>query len=72
MKVRALQSFLQQWSKVSAATYPGGTYKYSNIQNFPGSPGMSASLIALVPGGLRELHWHNATEWAIVLKGTCR
>lgn len=27
----------------------------------------------LVPGGLRELHWHsNAAEWAYVIKGQCR
>ncbi|BDA50372.1 probable oxalate decarboxylase OxdD [Coccomyxa sp. Obi] len=63
---------MQQWSKVEPLTYPGGTYKYSNVQNFPGAAGISAALITLFPGGLRELHWHNATEWAIVLHGTCR
>ncbi|BDA49975.1 Oxalate decarboxylase OxdD [Coccomyxa sp. Obi] len=52
--------------------FPGGTYKYSNIQNFPGSAKMSGTLITLYPGGLRELHWHTEIEWAIVLNGTCR
>ncbi|KAK9917475.1 hypothetical protein WJX75_004774 [Coccomyxa subellipsoidea] len=65
-------TFIQRWSKLAPITYPGGTYKYSNIENFPGSPGISAALISLLPGGLRELHWHNTTEWAIVLSGTCR
>lgn len=52
--------------------FPGGYYKYSNIQNFPGSAKMSGNLITLYPGGLRELHWHTEIEWAIVLNGTCR
>ena len=33
---------------------------------------MSASLIQLVPGGLRSTHWHDTAEWAFVLNGTCR
>ncbi len=64
--------YMQQWSKVEPLTYPGGTYKYSNVQNFPGAAGITAALITLFPGGLRELHWHNTTEWAIVLNGSCR
>ncbi len=64
--------YAQKWSAMPSETFPGGTYKYSNIANFPGSPAISASLVTLVPGGLRELHWHNASEWAYVLNGTCR
>ena len=78
--------------------YPGGSYKTSNIQNFPGmsytltltllrarwvstltntspstgSPDMAASLVQLLPGGLRSIHWHDTAEWAYVLNGTCR
>ena len=33
---------------------------------------MSGALNILKPGGLRELHWHPADEWAIVINGTCR
>lgn len=65
-------SFTQYWSKVKPVPYPGGLYKCSNILTFPGSSQMSAALIELFPGGLRELHWHNEVEWAFVLNGTCR
>jgi oxalate decarboxylase len=26
----------------------------------------------LKPGGIRELHWHKESEWAYVIKGSCR
>jgi oxalate decarboxylase len=65
-------SYTQQWSKVDATKFPGGTYKFSNVKNFPASSKMSATLITLYPGGLRELHWHEEVEWAFVLNGTCR
>jgi oxalate decarboxylase/phosphoglucose isomerase-like protein (cupin superfamily) len=37
----------------------------------------AASLMAgvdmrLEAGGYRELHWHVASEWSIVLNGSCR
>ena len=27
----------QKWSEMAPTIFPGGSYKYSNIQNFPGS-----------------------------------
>lgn len=60
------------WSKVPEEEFPGGTFKTSNIDNFPGSNVMSASLVSLEVGGIRGLHWHNEAEWAYVLSGTCR
>lgn len=26
----------------------------------------------LAPAGYRELHWHVAAEWSLVLNGSCR
>ena len=26
----------------------------------------------LTPGGVREMHWHSAAEWAYMLKGLAR
>ena len=41
--------------------------------DFPVSQAIAGVLMSLVPGGLRELHWHaNAAEWAYVIKGQCR
>ena len=65
-------TFAQALSQVKEQHLPGGTFKYSNIKNFPGSDTMSASLIRLEEGGIRGLHWHDEAEWAYVLSGTCR
>ena len=65
-------TFSQAWSTVSGQNFSGGTFKYSNITNFPGAPAMSATLINLTVGGIRGIHWHNEAEWAYVLAGTCR
>lgn len=62
----------QSFSTVPVIEFPGGTYKSSNTRNFPASYSMSASLIYLVPGGMREPHWHAPNEWAFVINGTCR
>ncbi len=64
--------YSQALSKVPEQKFPGGTFKYSNTRNFPGSTKISAALISLDVGGIRGLHWHNEAEWAYVLSGTCR
>ena len=65
-------TFAQYWADVPERKFSGGSFKYSNIMNFPGSHSMSASLIELDVGGIRGLHWHTEAEWAFVLSGTCR
>ena len=65
-------TFAQHWSHVRERKFPGGSFKYSNMKNFPGSHSMSASLIELDVGGIRGLHWHTEAEWAYVLSGVCR
>lgn len=51
----------------------GGTAREASAANFPVSQGIAGVLMTLVPGGLRELHWHaNAAEWAYVIAGRCR
>ncbi len=54
-----------------AMVFPGGLYKSSTSANIP-SATVSGALITLKPGGMRELHWHQPNEWALVLNGTCR
>lgn len=54
-----------------AMVFPGGLYKSSTSANIP-SATVSGALVTLKPGGMRELHWHQPNEWALVLNGTCR
>jgi oxalate decarboxylase len=51
---------------------PGGEVKIIDSKNFPVTP-ISAALVKLTPGGLRELHWHpNADEWQYYISGKGR
>jgi oxalate decarboxylase len=48
----------------------GGTVQIADSRNFLANTYVAASLVTLVPGGLRELHWHpNADEWQYYIKG---
>ena len=50
----------------------GGEVKIVDSKIFPVTP-ISAALVTLRPGGLRELHWHpNADEWQYYIEGEAR
>jgi len=50
----------------------GGEVKIIDSRNFPVTP-ISAAIVRLKPGGLRELHWHpNADEWQYYISGKGR
>lgn len=38
----------------------------------PDATDMAGVDMRLEPGGYRELHWHVAGEWSLVLNGSCR
>ena len=51
----------------------GGTVRIADRNNFKASDVMSAALVELEPGGLRELHWHpNSDEWQYYISGRGR
>jgi oxalate decarboxylase len=50
----------------------GGEVKIIDAGNFPVTP-ITAAIVRLKPGGLRELHWHpNADEWQYFVSGKGR
>jgi oxalate decarboxylase len=50
----------------------GGEVKIVDSKVFPATP-ISAAMVRLKPGGLRELHWHpNADEWQYYVSGKGR
>jgi oxalate decarboxylase len=50
--------------------FEGGYERIVTQAEFPIQSTVSASLLHIEPGALREMHWHpNADEWAFVLKG---
>jgi Cupin len=42
------------------------------VRELPVSKTMAGVNMRLTDGGVRELHWHTADEWVIVLYGTAR
>lgn len=42
------------------------------VADFPMSTDIAGVNMRLTAGGIRELYWHNAAEWGIMLFGTAR
>ncbi|WP_019423346.1 oxalate decarboxylase family bicupin [Paenibacillus sp. OSY-SE] len=52
---------------------PGGSVRIVDSTNFPISTRIAAALVEVLPGGMREMHWHpNNDEWQYYLTGTAR
>ena len=63
------------WSSFSLARrriQEGGWSRQVTAETFPISTGFAGVNMRLTAGGVRELHWHAATEWAILLNGSAR
>jgi oxalate decarboxylase len=50
-----------------------GTVRITDTSVFPASKTISAALVEVEPGGMREMHWHpNTNEWQYYLDGQAR
>lgn len=50
----------------------GGWSREVTVRELPIATTIAGVNMALTPGGVRELHWHQQAEWAIVLVGSAR
>ncbi len=50
----------------------GGWTRQVTVESFPISKDIAGVNMRLLPGAYRELHWHAAAEWAIMLAGKAR
>jgi len=50
----------------------GGWARQVTVEDFAISKEISGVNMRLTTGGIRELHWHQAAEWAIMTYGSCR
>jgi oxalate decarboxylase len=50
----------------------GGWSREVTVRQLPIATTIAGVNMALTPGGVRELHWHQQAEWAIVLVGRAR
>ncbi len=68
----ALPQFKYPFSMAHKRLYDGGWSHEVTVRELPISTTLAGVLMRLTPGGIRELHWHAAAEWAIMLHGTAR
>jgi oxalate decarboxylase len=55
----------------AARKFAGGTHRVVTVKEFPISTTMSGAVFELLPGGMREMHWHpNADEWQYYISGS--
>ncbi|KAL8786594.1 MAG: hypothetical protein Q9195_008151 [Heterodermia aff. obscurata] len=68
------QQYTYHWSQQTPLTIPGaGTVKIVDPSTFPAAADISAALVTLQPGAMRELHWHpHSDEWNFFLSGSAR
>ena len=50
----------------------GGWARETTIRELPVSTAMAGVNMRLLPGAIRELHWHKENEWSLMLKGNAR
>ncbi|MCU1306589.1 MAG: oxalate decarboxylase, partial [Acidobacteriaceae bacterium] len=50
----------------------GGWAREVTVRELPIATELAGVNMRLKPGGIRELHWHKAAEWAYMLAGRCR
>src|SRR5712675_259696 len=65
-------TFKYPFSLANKRLYEGGWSREVTVRELPVSKSMAGVNMRLTAGGVRELHWHTAGEWAIMLYGTAR
>jgi oxalate decarboxylase len=63
-----------RWSFADSHNHlaPGGWGRQTTVRELPVSTEIAGVNMRLKAGGVREMHWHKAAEWAYMLKGRAR
>src|SRR5438128_5684121 len=67
-----VQNFKYPFSFANKRVYEGGWSREVTVRELPVSKTLAGVNMRLTAGGFRELHWHTAGEWAIMLYGSAR
>jgi oxalate decarboxylase len=65
-------TFKYPFSLANKRSYKGGWSREVTVRELPVSKALAGVNMRLTAGGVRELHWHTAGEWSIMLYGTAR
>ena len=68
----AVQTFKYPFSISHKRLHEGGWSREVTERELAVSKSLAGVNMRLTAGGVRELHWHNAAEWAIMLYGSAR
>ena len=67
-----MPAFKYPFSLSNKRVYEGGWSREVTVRELPVSRSIAGVNMRLTAGGIRELHWHTAAEWAIMLYGSAR
>jgi oxalate decarboxylase len=67
-----VQVFKYPFSISHKRFHDGGWSREVTVRELPVSKSMAGVDMRLTAGGIRELHWHTASEWAFMLYGNAR
>jgi oxalate decarboxylase len=65
-------TFTASLDRAAIKAASGGWAREITTRGLPLATDMAIAHLFLNPGGSREMHWHNAAEWAYVLAGHCQ
>jgi oxalate decarboxylase len=65
-------TFKYPFSFSNKRIYSGGWSREVTVRELPVAKAIAGVNMRLTAGGVRELHWHTAGEWSIMLYGTVR
>jgi oxalate decarboxylase len=68
----SVQTFKYPFSMAHKRLHSGGWSREVTMRELPVSTAMAGVNMRLTAGGVRELHWHTAGEWAVMLYGSAR
>jgi oxalate decarboxylase len=70
--VGSLPVFKYPFSLANKRVYRGGWSREVTVRELPVAKELAGVNMRLEAGGIRELHWHKAAEWSIMLYGGAR
>jgi oxalate decarboxylase len=68
----SVPAFKYPFSLSHKRLHPGGWSREVTVRELPVSKSIAGVDMRLTAGGIRELHWHAAAEWAFMLYGSAR
>jgi len=67
-----MSNFWFPFSRAQRRIEEGGWARQITVRDLPISKTIAGVNMRLIAGGIREMHWHKASEWALMLYGNAR